>query len=365
MYPFFSGLKVLELSSVLAGPAVGMFFAELGAQVTKVENGRGGGDLTRHWKLPVEDRDGPASAYYHSVNWNKEIIFLDFSRDDDKHTVHALLASADIVLVNFKKGDAEKFGLGSGRLRELYPALIIGEITGFRDEADRVAYDAVLQAESGIMALNGDASTGPLKLPVAFIDLFAAHQLKEGLLLALLQREKTGMGALVNVSLYGAAIASLANQAGAWLNTGVEPRASGSLHPTIAPYGEIFSCSDGESLLLAVGTDKQFASLCACLSLDQLAADERFETNPQRVVHRAELYKHLLPVFKMASADAWLKKLIAAYVPAGRVRTISQVFETHQAEGMVLQQEEPDGTISYRVSGNAFELYLNENYTLL
>lgn len=361
MYPFLSGLKVLELSSVLAGPAVGMFFAELGAQVTKVENAKTGGDLTRHWKLPLEDRDAPASAYYYAVNWKKEICFLDFSNDEDLHAVHAMLGGADIVLVNFKKGDAEKFGLGSGRLRELYPSLIIGEITGFRDDADRVAYDAVLQAESGIMTLNGDTSTGPLKLPVAFIDLFAAHQLKEGLLLALLQREKTGRGALVTVSLYGAAIASLANQAGAWLNTGVEPRANGSLHPTIAPYGEIFSCSDGASLLLAVGTDKQFASLCACLNLDHLAADERFATNTQRVVHRAELYKYMLPVFKKASADTWLEKLIAAYVPAGRVRTVSQVFDTHQARGMVLQQVEPDGTISYRVSGNAFEINMNVN----
>ena len=163
---YFKGLKVVEFASVLAGPAVGMFFAELGAKVIKIEN-INGGDLTRHWKQSNEDANSPSSAYYHSVNWNKTSIFMDLLSKTYYELAMNHISNADIVIVNFKAGDSEKFGLENSRLLEKFPNLIIGEIVGYPD-SDRVAYDAVLQAETGFMSMNGLPETGPLKMPIAF-----------------------------------------------------------------------------------------------------------------------------------------------------------------------------------------------------
>ncbi|MFM9057257.1 MAG: CaiB/BaiF CoA transferase family protein, partial [Bacteroidota bacterium] len=259
------GLRVVELAGVLAGPAVGMFFAELGAEVIKVENKRSGGDVTRTWKTPAENPADKDSAYYHAVNWGKQIELRDLNDSADLDVVLKMISSADILLVNFKAGDAERYGLDVSTLRNRFPQLIIGQITGFSDES-RVAFDAVLQAESGLMSLNGAREQGPLKLPVAFIDLFAAHQLKEGLLLALLKRSKSGEGAHVKVSLFDSAISSLANQASVYLNTGIASGRTGSLHPSIAPYGETFACADGHYILIACGSDAQFLALCTTLN---------------------------------------------------------------------------------------------------
>lgn len=351
----FKGLKVVELAGVLAGPAVGMFFAELGARVVKVENMRHGGDLTRKWKLPVEEASSPASAYYHSVNWNKEVLFIDLSDPAGRAEVEELIRNADILLVNFKAGDAERFSLGSGHLRQLYPSLIIGEITGFT-ESGRVAFDAILQAETGFMYMNGEENGPPLKMPVALIDVLAAHQLKEGLLIALQQRTKTGHGAVVRTSLYRSAIASLMNQASIYLNEGKVPRRMGSLHPAIAPYGEVFICGDNRQLLLAVGTDEQFRKLCHVLGCEGLAGDVNYSTNASRVRNRKLLYEALSPFFKTKTAAGCLAELNACHVPAGSVNDLSEVFDCPTAASMVLEQSEPDGRVSRRVSTVAFEI---------
>ncbi len=351
----FKELKVVELAAVLAGPAVGLFFAELGAEVIKIENSRGGGDLTRKWKLPVENPASRTSAYYHAVNWNKKVVFLDIKQEEGRIQVHDFIRTADVLIVNFKKGDAQKYGLHFSALHARYPFLIVAEITGFDDD-DRLAYDAVLQAESGLMALNAGPGQPAMKLPVAFIDLLAAHQLKEGILIALMQRAQTGKGKRVSVSLYRAAIASLANQASAYLNTGIVPQSVGSLHPTIAPYGEVFYCSDRKPVLLAVGTDDQFVRLCEILDSVALSEDPRFCRNEFRVVHREALALHLKERISVFTSGDFLEKCHARKVPAAAILNLGEVFENPAAANMILSQTEEDGTCSKRVATVAFKL---------
>jgi len=349
------GIKVVELATVLAGPAVGMFFAELGAQVLKIENKLSGGDPTRGWKSKTESFENPASAYYYSVNWNKQIEFLDFTEYLDRKTLHAFLEVADVLIVNFKSGDAQKFDLESSVLRLRYPSLIIAEVLGF-DESDRVAYDAVLQAEAGFMSINGEVGGDSLKLPLAFIDVLCAHQLKEGILLAMLQREKTGQGAVVSASLYQSALASLINQSSIYLNTGVIPSRMGSLHPNIAPYGETFECKDTQKILLAVGTEKQFQKLCMYLNREDIFRDDRFGSNTSRVKNRKELYLILETEFAKLESVAILAALHQQKIPAAALRNLKQVLDEPAAQEMVLEQVEPDGTISKRMSTIAFKI---------
>jgi crotonobetainyl-CoA:carnitine CoA-transferase CaiB-like acyl-CoA transferase len=348
-------LKVVELAQVLAGPAVGMFFAELGAEVVKVENILTGGDLTRKWKVAGEDPSTPLSAYYHTVNWHKKVLMMNLSEEKDQSALHVLLKDADILLVNFKAGDAEKFGLVSSVLRDRYPRLIIGEIIGYVD-SDRVAYDAVLQAESGFMYMNGEAGDPPLKMPVALIDLLAAHQLKEALLLAVLKREWEGTGSVVSVALYNAAVASLANQASTYLNTGIIPVRQGSLHPGIAPYGEVFTTADQVDVLLAVGTDEQFRRLMDVLQLEELFSEAKFQTNAERVIHRKELKVFLSSAISKVSSTDLLQQLSDKKVPAAAIKNLAEVFSEPVAADMVLTQLEENGKYSKRVSTVAFKI---------
>ncbi|MDF1676298.1 MAG: CoA transferase, partial [Vicingaceae bacterium] len=217
----FKDLMVVELASVLAGPDVGMFFAEMGARVIKIENKITNGDVTRQWRIASEkSNQDNVSAYFSAVNWNKEHLFLDLKQANDKKQVTDLLKDAAIVIANFKPGDAEKFSLDYTSIKKINPTIIYGEINGFGEDDNRVAYDVVLQAETGFMAMNGTASSGPLKMPVAMIDVLAAHQLKEGILVALLNKIQSGKGAYLQVALYDAALASLKNQATNWLMNG-------------------------------------------------------------------------------------------------------------------------------------------------
>lgn len=332
----FKDLKVIELANVLAGPAVGMFFAELGAKVIKIENSNTGGDVTRQWKLPSEDASQATSAYFCSVNWNKQHLFLDLGKKEDLEKVHALVKGADIVITNYKHGDDAKLHVDYETFSSINPGIIYGSITGFGASDPRVAYDLVLQAETGFMSMNGTPGSGPVKMPVALIDILAAHQLKEAILVALLERERTGKGSHVTVSLFDAAIASLANQASNWLMAGHVAQRQGSLHPNIAPYGEIFDTKDDKQLVLAVGNDKQFRDLCGTLGLAQLAAGERYSTNIQRVKNRLELAGELAPAIKTYDRDALLELLEKKAVPAAAIRSINEVFSLKAAQDMVI-----------------------------
>ena len=337
MDAFFKDLKVVELASVLAGPLTGTFFSELGADVLKVENSSGG-DVTRSWRSAGEPAGMPVSAYYASANFNKKSIFVNLNDAAERQQVYAHIRTADIVIANYKAGDAEKFGMDYPSLKQLNPSLIYASISGFGEGVQRTAYDLVLQAETGFMYMNGTPESGPVKMPVALIDVLAAHQLKEGILTALIRRLKTGEGAHVSVSLYDAAVASLANQAGNWLMTGHNPQPIGSLHPNIAPYGELFETADGRRIVLAVGSNRQFGQLCHVLGCDALATDPRFTENTLRVQHRHALQQLLQPYFREASAETLLQQFIRQDVPAGIVYPLSDVFQSAAAQSLIQVQ---------------------------
>lgn len=351
--PPLAQLFVVEAATVLAGPSVGLFFAELGARVVKAEPPQG--DVTRAWKLPIEDASGPVSAYFSSVNWGKEHARLNLKDADERARFDALLREADVLITNHLAADAEKLGLERDRLRALNPRLVHGHIKGFADQPWRPAYDAVLQAEMGYISMTGTDEEQVAKLPIALIDVLAAHQLKEGLLLALMARERTGKGAFVEVSLEEAALAGLINQASNHLMTGAVARPMGTLHPNIAPYGEVLRCADGGRILLAVGSDAQFRALCDVLGASPLASDPRFPTNALRVAHRAALAEALAPAFASSGRDTLLEKLLRADVPCGAVRRIDEVLASAVARGALLESR-IDGVITRRLRGNAFRI---------
>jgi len=355
MQPF-QGLRVIELASVLAGPAVGMFFAELGADVLKVENLTTGGDTTRHWKMPSEDPTDPASAYFHSVNWGKRHVFLDLTQPTDRQQLMEWLKDADVVISNFKKGGAERLGLDGDSLAQLNPRLIFASISAYGEDDLRPGFDVAIQAETGWMHMNGEADGPPVKMPVALMDLLAAHQLKEGILVALLRRERTGLGSEVTVSLFDTGVASLANQAANWLNLAHLPQRMGSRHPNIAPYGEIFYTKDDKPLIVSTGTEQQFQALCHLLGIPQLADDERFVTNALRLKHRDALAESLQEAFKNFDSEAVLEQCHIAQVPVAPIRNLAEVFELPAARDLILEETSANGKVSKRVRTAVFKL---------
>ena len=350
----FAHLRVLELASVLAGPQVGQFFAELGAEVLKVE--APAGDVTRTWRTAAEAPDTDVTAYFSSANWGKHSRVVDLTTVEGRAEIHCLITKTDILLASYKPGDAEKLAVDYPTLAALNPRLVYGHITGYGPDTARAGYDAVLQAETGFMHLNA-AGPGqpPQKMPVALMDLLTAHQLKEGLLTALYQRERTGRGALVEVSLHDSALASLANQAATFLVTGHDPQPLGSGHPSIVPYGTVYEAADGVRLLLAAGADRQFQQLCAVLGRPAWAQDVRFHTNPARVAHRTELEPLLRERIAEISGAELLAELERRAVPAGAVSTVGEALSQESARGMLLppQPEFPHAglrTVAFRSS---------------
>ena len=349
----FKGLKVLELASVLAGPAVGMFFAELGAEVTKVENAKVGGDVTRSWLSQGEKRKG-YSAYFASVNWGKNHVLLDYSIPEELDMVLNLVRQADVVITNFKHGDDVKFGLDYDTLAKINASIIYAQLHGFVSDPERPAFDAVLQAETGFMSMNGTNESGPLKMPVALIDVLAAHQMKEAILLGLIHKLRMGKGSHIQVSLEQSALASLANQATNWLMNRTIPQRLGSLHPNIAPYGDSFVCSDDREIVLAVGSDAQLKLLCELLGLKE--GDVRFfESNKVRVEQRPRLQQLLTEKIAEWKGEDLMEQLQGLKIPAGFIRSLDEVLETETARAMVLTEMVHDEE-SQRLSGNAFSI---------
>lgn len=354
---FFKNLKVIELASVLAGPAVGMFFAELGAEVIKIENKSTQGDITRKWKLPNEPQQSNSSAYYCSVNWGKTTLWLDLKTAEDQQRLYELIKTADVVVSNFKIASAQKLGVDFRTLKSLKPDLIFAQLTAFGEENNRLGFDVVLQAEAGFLYMTGEAGSPPVKMPVALIDLLAAHQLKEGILLALLKKERTGEGSYITVSLLESAVASLANQATNWLMANHIPQRMGSQHPNIAPYGDIFYTKDGKAIVLAIGTNQQFQQLCDILNLSHLAKDSTFATNEERVKNRSKLNNLLEIAFEQFEFEQLIHSFHQKGVPAGQVRTMPEVFEQPLAQQMILEDEIADYGKAKRVRMVAFQLY--------
>lgn len=357
------GLRVLELASVLAGPSVGMFLAEMGAEVIKIEHFRMGGDVTRSWKLATESTDTDRSAYFSAVNWGKMSVGVDLSAEEGKSLIYDLVGKTDIVLASYKPGDAAKLGMDEKTLRGLNPKLIYADLTAYGPDDSRVGFDAIIQAEAGFTYLNGESDGPPVKMPVALMDLLAAHQLKEGILLALLRRYKTGEGMLVRTSLIEAGIASLANQATNWLVGGQVPSRMGSNHPNIAPYGRIYATRDGKAIVPAVGNDRQFAGLCTCLGDAALASLPAYARNRDRVLNREALDLRLAELFVQHDRDELLEKLHAAHVPAGALRDMKDVFAQDWAANAILKGEELSGVRSVALAGMGTK-DLNEPPTL-
>lgn len=345
-------IRVLELASVLAGPSVGQFFAELGAEVIKVENLRTGGDVTRSWKAAGEGA-GDVSAYFSCCNWGKKSVAVDLTTPSGLDVVQRLASTSDIVIASYKSGDAEKLGVAYEQLKLKNPKLIYGQISGYGSHSDRVGYDAVIQAESGFMDLNGERNGPPIKMPVALIDVLAAHHLKEGLLLALLNLHKTGKGALIDVSLIQAAVSSLANQASNWLVNKKLPTRQGSEHPNIAPYGDVFLTQDGERILLAVGSDRQFDGLLDVLGIPVIER-EHFSTNQDRVIHRIKLNLLLsAKISEFRTADL-LPKLHKLKIPVGIIQNLQQTFEMPEIREMIMNTGGLSGVRNFAAMSTAW-----------
>lgn len=347
------GIRVIDASSVLAGPSVGTFFAELGADVLKIEHPTHP-DVTRSWKLPNEKSDTSVSAYFSSINYLKQYASLDLKDSDDLSTFMNHIVDADILITNFKNGDAVKFGIEDDKLLNLNPRLIIGKINGYGAEDDRVAYDLILQAESGFMSMNGTAESGPVKMPVAMIDVIAAHHLKEGILLALYEREKSGKGKSMSVSLYDSAVSSLVNQASNYLMSDHIPQRIGSLHPNIAPYGELFKTIDDFTVTFAIGSNDHFEKLCVELGADELIHNEDFSSNQSRVTNRIALRSKLEPLVAVRSSESLLSALQVLNVPAGKIQNLQEVFSTDKAKSLV-REETIDGISTKRVTSIVFK----------
>jgi len=347
-------LKVLELASVLAGPAVGQFFAELGAEVIKVENLNTGGDVTRTWKITGENTDD-RSAYFCSVNWGKKSIAIDLNSREGQEVVHKLARKSDVVIASYKPGDAEKLKVDYKTLSALNPRIVYGQTTGYGSANPRVGYDAVVQAEAGFMFMNGEPGGASLKMPVALVDILAAHHIKEGLLLALWQRERTGKGSFVEVSLIQAAVSSLANQATNWLVAGKLPQKKGSSHPNIAPYGDVFRTADHKEIILAVGSDRQFQDLCLLLGLFADGLPEPYRTNTARVANRQDLNVFLQTKIAQRTAAELLAGIHEKKVPGGVIQNMQEVFQMPEVLELLMNAENLQGVRTFAANSASWK----------
>jgi crotonobetainyl-CoA:carnitine CoA-transferase CaiB-like acyl-CoA transferase len=324
------GLVVADLSRVLAGPFATMLLGDLGADVIKVEH-PDGGDETRAWGPPFH---GEHSTYYLAVNRNKRSVALDLKTDAGRRAARALAARSDVLVENFKAGAAERLGLGYEEVARDNPGLVWCSISGFGRGAgaELPGYDFLVQAMSGLMSITGPAGGEPTKVGVALVDVLTGLYATTGILAALQERARTGLGQRVEVSLLGSALASLVNQASSFLCTGTPPRAMGNRHPSITPY-ETLATAD-RPLVVAVGNDGQFARLCRAIGRDELAADPRFVTNADRVANRDQLATLLEEALAARGAADWVAILAKAGVPCGLVNDVGEAFALAERLGL-------------------------------
>ena len=319
------GIKVLDLTRVLAGPWTTMSLADMGAEVWKIENIKGGDD-TRAWSVP--NYKG-VSTYFLCANRGKHSIALDLKSPEGLALVLDLAARADVVVENFRAGTVDRLGLGYRQIRELNPGIVYCSISGYGQtgpEARRPGYDFIMQAESGLMAITGAADGPPNRLGVAFTDVVAGMVATQSILAALHQRRDTGQGQYIDVALLDSALNLLVNVGTAYLNAGVEATRYGNAHPTVVPY-QLFDASDGH-FALAVGNDRMFADFCTQVILrPDLAEDPRFVTSHQRALHRQELLDTIQAIVGTRSSAHWLGACLAADVPAGPVKSVSEALQ--------------------------------------
>ncbi len=331
------GIKVLDLSRVLAGPWCTQLLADLGAEVIKVER-PGLGDDTRHWGPPWHgEGESRVAAYFLSCNRGKRSAAIDFSRPEGAALVRKLAEHADVLVENFKVGGLEKSGLDAAALRAINPRLVYASITGFGQDgpyADRAGYDYIIQGMGGLMSItglpDGEPGGGPMRVGVAVVDLFTGLYTCTAILAALYRREKTGEGAHIDMALFDTELAMLANQASNALVSGQDPPRQGNTHPNIVPY-QPFAAAD-QPIIIAVGNDRQFARLAAMCGHPEWTSDERFASNGARVAHRAEMVAQVSEAIARKTAAEWLGELEAAGIPAGPINTISQALSDVQAQ---------------------------------
>jgi formyl-CoA transferase len=331
------GIKVLDLSRVLAGPWCTQLLADLGAEVTKIER-PGAGDDTRHWGPPWHgDGESRVAAYFLSCNRGKKSAAIDFAQPQGAALVRQLVADADVVVENFKVGGLKKFGLDAETLRAANPRLIYASITGFGQDgpyADRAGYDFIIQGMGGMMSItgipDGEPGGGPMRAGVAIADLFTGMYTCSAILAALYGREKTGEGAHIDLALFDTQLAVLANQASNALVSGKDPPRQGNTHPNIVPY-QPFDAAD-QPIIIAVGNDRQFARLAEICGHPEWACDERFASNGARVANRIEMVRLVGDAIRQKPAAEWLDQLETAGIPAGPINTITQALSDVQAQ---------------------------------
>jgi crotonobetainyl-CoA:carnitine CoA-transferase CaiB-like acyl-CoA transferase len=336
--PPLTGVRVLDLSRVLAGPWAGQLLADLGADVVKVEK-PGAGDDTRAWGPPylkdASGRDTTEASYFLCANRNKRSVAIDIATPEGQAQVRALAQQADVLLENFKVGGLQRYGLDYASLKEANPCLVYCSITGFGQTgpyAARAGYDFLIQGMGGLMSVtgqpDGEPGAGPQKVGVALTDIMTGLYATIAVQAALAEREKSGLGQHIDLALLDVQIACLANQASNYLAGGLVPRRMGNAHPNIVPY-QAFPTADGD-IILAVGNDGQFAKFCAVAGKPEWSSDERFASNAQRVANRAVLVPLLRQATVMRTSADWIAALEAAGVPCGPINRIDEVFADPQ-----------------------------------
>ena len=345
--PPLAGIKVLDLSRVLAGPWASQLLGDLGADVVKVER-PGAGDDTRAWGPPYlkdeEGRDTDVAAYFLCANRNKRSLTIDLAQPEGQALVRQLAQQADVLLENFKLDGLKQYGLDYASLAPLNPRLVYCSITGFGQTgpyAARAGYDFLIQGMGGLMSVtgraDGEAGVGPQKVGVALTDIMTGLYATIAVQAALAERARSGRGQHIDLALLDVQIACLANQAASYLAAGAVPRRMGNAHPAIVPYQD-FPTADGD-MILAIGNDKQFAKFCAVAGHAEWASDERFATNPQRVKHRAVLIPLLRQATVMRTTQEWIAALEEAGVPCGPINRLDEVFADPQVQARGLRIE--------------------------
>ena len=341
------GIRIFDMSRVLAGPSCTQLLGDLGAEVLKIER-PGEGDDTRKWGPPflkdVAGNETAESAYYLSANRAKRSLTLDFTKPEGRALALRLIAQCDVLVENYKVGTLAKYSLGYEALHAAFPRLIYCSITGFGQTgpyAPRPGYDYLAQAMGGLMSLQGEPDGEPMKGAVAFADLMAGMYSVVAILAALRHRDLTGQGQQIDMALLDTEIAWLGNQAQAYLTSGRIPRRLGNAHSSVVPY-QVFASADGH-IVLAVGNDGQFGKFCACAGVPELAADPRFATNAARVVNRAELVPRIAALIAAQPSDYWIALLEREGVPSSPINRLDQVFADPQvrAREMVVSMDHP------------------------
>ncbi len=370
-----TGLKVLDLSRVLAGPWCTQILADLGADVVKIERPVSGDD-TRHWGPPflkdAEGHDTDQATYFTACNRNKRSVTIDMAKPEGQALLRQMAAQSDIVVENFKVGGLKQYGLDYESLRAVNPKLIYCSVTGFGQDgpyAERAGYDLLIQASSGLMSITGRADGEPggggVRVGVALIDIFTGVYASSAILAALQVRHRTGVGQHIDMALLDVGMAILANQAAGFLNTGGVPVRQGNSHPSLAPYQD-FPTADG-AMLLAIGNDGQFARFCEAVGQPEWAADPRFATNTLRVKHREVLIPAMEAVTRTRSTAEWVALFEDKAVPCGPINNLRQAFDDPQVQARGLRVELPreagDGIAS--IASVASPLRLSETPVVL